>query len=80
MAPAPICPVTLWRLEPKCAGVGIGVFPDYSIAKDWNKAPAPEDLTNPNEENHRIYMKYYGIYRSLYENNRELFEELAQIQ
>jgi xylulokinase len=62
------------------AGVGIGVFPDYSIAKEWNKAPAPEDLSKPNEENHRIYMKYYEIYRSLYENNRELFCELAQIQ
>ena len=62
------------------AGVGIGVFPDYSVAKEWNKAPAPEDLNQPNEKNHRIYMKYYEIYRRLYENNRELFCELARIQ
>jgi len=62
------------------AGVGVGVFDDYTVARRWNREPAPEDLAEPNAENHRLYTKYYDVYRRLYENNRELFEELAGIR
>jgi xylulokinase len=78
----------LWRRESKgapvgnaiAAGVGIGVYKDYSITREWNNAASEEDISEPIPENHKIYMQYYSIYRELYENNINLFSDLAGIQ
>lgn len=76
-----------WRRESKgapvgnaiVAGVGTGVYKDYSIAKQWAGETREEDITYPNDHNNRLYMKYFDIYRTLYENNKGLFEQLAQV-
>jgi xylulokinase len=77
----------VWKKESKgapvgnaiAAGVGIGVYKDYSIAAQWNDTGSQEDLTNPILGNNATYMKYYQIYRQLYIRNKELFEDLSEI-
>lgn len=77
-----------WRRESKgapvgnavAAGVGVGVYRDYSVVTDWLGGTKPEDTTEPDTGNHEIYMEHYRIYRKLYENNRELFRELAALR
>ena len=77
-----------WRRESKgapvgnaiAAGVGVGIFKDYSIAKKWAGETKKEDTTIPNLKNNQVYMKYYDIYRELYDNNKDLFQRLADIK
>ena len=77
----------LWARESKGApvgnainaGVGVGVFNDFGIARQWYAAPRDEDLTEPIQRNHDTYMDYFQIYRELYERNKELFLSLAQL-
>lgn len=78
----------IWRKEIKgapvgnaiAAGVGIGVYKDYSITNQWNSASDQENLSLPIPDNNETYMKYYTIYRRLYDQNKELFEELSNLQ
>ncbi len=59
------------------AGKAVGVFDDYSIAKE--KAEYIEPL-EPDRKLHEMYMDYYAIYRSLYEHLRQDFVELALLR
>ena len=57
------------------AGVGVGVFKDYSPAKSWAKTT---DSHSPDPERHNRYMKCYEIYRKVYEDVKGDFEPLAK--
>jgi len=57
------------------AGVGVGIFKDYTIAKDWIKITSSH---NPDPEKNEKYMKFYNIYRKIYEDVKENYELLAQ--
>ena len=62
------------------AGVGVGVFKDYSIATEWNFSDQKETILEPISQNNEIYMKYMRLYRELYQRNKDLFNELSQIR
>jgi sugar (pentulose or hexulose) kinase len=57
-----------------CAGVGVGLYKDYDVVKDWVKLA---QRCTPNPENHARYRKLYGIYRDLYPAVKDLFTRLA---
>jgi xylulokinase len=57
------------------AGVGVGVFKDYSLAKSWAKTT---DHHQPDPQLHEHYMKLYEIYRHVYEDVKGNFEPLAR--
>lgn len=58
------------------AGVATGVFRDFSIAKEWAEYI---DRMEPNQENHELYMRYFALYKRLYEHVKEDFRELARL-
>ncbi|NOZ27066.1 MAG: FGGY-family carbohydrate kinase [Chloroflexi bacterium] len=58
------------------AGVATGVFKDFSVAKEWAEYI---DRMEPNGENHELYMRYFALYKRLYEHVKEDFRELAQL-
>ncbi|HHY45784.1 MAG TPA: FGGY-family carbohydrate kinase [Firmicutes bacterium] len=57
-----------------CAGVGVGVFKDYSVAKEFVKVT---EVIEPDPEKHEYYTRLYRIYRDLYPALRRHFEDLA---
>ena len=59
------------------AGLGVGLFKDAREIKKWLgfREPAKTDV-----KTHGIYSKYYGLYKRLYEQTREIMAELAEIQ
>ncbi len=59
------------------AGVGVGVFKDFSVAKRWIEVG---DRTEPDSATTEIYKKYYPIFLELYERNKELYEKLAMVR
>lgn len=59
------------------AGVGVGVFKDFSIAKKWIEIG---DKLEPNPSNTEIYKKYYPIFLELYERNKDLYVRLANVR
>jgi len=58
------------------AGVGCGMFKDYSIVKDWISV---SDVTTPIPQNEEIYNDLYKIFRNLYEEVRGNYEALGNI-
>ncbi len=56
------------------AGVGVGVFKDYSVVNEWLNLA---DSHQPKPENNKEYMKYYEIYKRLYKDNKKSFNLLA---
>jgi ribulokinase len=59
------------------AGVGTGVFKDFSVAKEWIEIG---DRTNPDPTNSKIYEKYFPIFLELYEKNKELYRKLYELR
>jgi xylulokinase len=59
------------------AGVGVGVFKDFSVAKKWIKIG---DRIEPDPAATEIYKKYYPIFLEMYERNKELYEKLAEVK
>ena len=59
------------------AGVACGLFPDFSVAKEWAEFVAPME---PDAENHARYMEYFDLYKRLYEHVKEDFAALADIR
>ena len=59
------------------AGVGTGVFKDFSIVNRWTEVV---DRTEPIASNTEIYKKYYNIFVELYRRNKDLYVELAKIR
>ncbi|MDI9241727.1 hypothetical protein [Fusibacillus kribbianus] len=58
------------------AGVGVGVFKDYQVAKDWAKVGANH---TPNMENKAVYDKMFPLYLKLYEQLRDCYPQLAEL-
>lgn len=59
------------------AGVAVGIFKDFAIAKEKAEYVDPMD---PVPENHERYMDYYSLYGRLYSHIREDYLELARIR
>ena len=57
------------------AGVGVGIFKDYQVAKGFVQLGA---TSVPNPDNHTQYMKMYAIYRDLYPAVKDLYVRLAE--
>ncbi|MDL2289566.1 FGGY-family carbohydrate kinase [Clostridia bacterium OttesenSCG-928-F22] len=58
------------------AGVGTGVFKDFSVAKPWSTI---SHFHEPNAEAHEKYMEYYAIYQRLYMRLKDEYAELAKV-
>ena len=58
------------------AGVSVGVFEDFSIAKEKVNYI---DYMEPNQETHERYMEYFEIYRNLYAHLKNDFTDLYQV-
>lgn len=59
------------------AGVGTGMYP--SVAAACDAAIRVRSRQEPDKEKHGEYMKYYGIYRRLYNSLKQDYRELAGI-
>ncbi len=59
------------------AGVATGLFKDFSIAKE--KAEYIERM-EPDADNHRLYMDYFGLYKDLYDHLKEDFRTLDRLR
>ncbi len=57
------------------AGVGVGMFKNLGEINCWVKT---EKAFTPNPENHQRYGPFYRIFRSLYDNTRQLMHELPR--
>jgi len=58
------------------AGVGVGIFKDYSMVKDWVQYSA---INEPNKENNKIYMDLFGVYKEVYGGVKGQYNVLADI-
>jgi xylulokinase len=58
------------------AGVGVGLFNNLSEINKWVHE---KSVIQPNADNHKKYELLYLIYRSLYENTKELMHQLTGI-
>ncbi|MCL5070369.1 MAG: xylulokinase [Actinobacteria bacterium] len=59
------------------AGVGCGIY--KSVQAAVSKIIKEKDETSPIKENVEIYKKFYGIYKSLYEDLKQDFADLVKI-
>jgi xylulokinase len=59
------------------AGVATGIFKDFSVAKEWSEYIDPME---PDEENHKLYMDYFKLYKELYEHVKEDYKKLALLR
>lgn len=57
------------------AGVGVGIYKDYNVVKDWVELG---EHSVPNPENTARYRKLYEIYRDLYPALKEHYVKLAE--
>ncbi len=58
------------------AGVAAGVFKDFSIAKEKTELV---DRLEPDQGNHERYMKYFGIYKDIYNHVKDDYRHLAEL-
>jgi ribulokinase len=59
------------------AGVATGIFPDFSIAKEWVEYVDP---THPDPANHARYMEYFDLFKCIYQNSKQNFKELSRLR
>jgi xylulokinase len=59
------------------AGVASGIFKDFSIAK---KKTEYVDLMEPDKKNHELYMDYFKVYKSVYNNLKNDFVDLDKLR
>ena len=57
------------------AGVGVGIFKDYNVVRQWVRLGA---RSIPNSQNHERYMKIYDIFHDLYPALKDQFVRLAE--
>ncbi len=58
------------------AGVGTGVFKDFSIVKKWSSNICQKNT--PDAQTHEQYMKLYNVYRNVYEDIKGNYKLLAE--
>lgn len=59
------------------AGVGVGVFKDFSIARD---KVTHIDRMEPDKATHDLYMDYFALYKDLYGHVKQDFRSLAALR
>ncbi len=59
------------------AGTGAGIY--RTVAEGCKAAVRSRKTNTPEKTGHEIYMKYYGIYRSLYPVLKDLFSDISKI-
>ncbi|MCD6596580.1 MAG: FGGY-family carbohydrate kinase [Bacteroidales bacterium] len=59
------------------AGVATGIFKDFSVAKDWVEYVEPLE---PDVDTHNLYMEYFALYKSIYENLKGDFKTLTKLR
>jgi xylulokinase len=59
------------------AGVAVGLFRDYSVARQWTRYVAPME---PDPRSHQLYLEYFALYKSLYAHVKDDFRTLAQLR
>ncbi len=59
------------------AGVASGIFKDFSIAKEKTEYV---DRMEPDKKNHELYMDYFKVYKSVYNNLKNDFVELDKLR
>ena len=59
------------------AGVGVGIFPNFDVAKRFIAA---NEVHRPDGATHEIYERGFALYRKLYEDNRENYEILSELK
>ena len=58
-----------------CAGVGVGIYKNYDIVKDWIELGAH---SKPNPKTNALYRKLYGIYLDLYPAVKNFYVRTAE--
>ncbi len=58
-----------------CAGVGIGMYPDFSVMEKLN---GTEYVIEPNPENEAVYARMYDIFNESYEALERVYGSLAE--
>lgn len=58
------------------AGVGVGVFDDFSVAKDW---ATYTDHLEPDSATHALYGEYFQVYKNVYSSLEPNFRELQSL-
>jgi xylulokinase len=58
-----------------CAGVGVGIYKNYEMVKDWVTLG---EHSIPNPDNYALYQKLYPLYRALYPALKDFFVRLAE--
>lgn len=59
------------------AGVATGLFPDFSVAREWVEYVEP---MKPDAANHARYMDYFGLYKRIYEHVKQDYRDLATLR
>jgi xylulokinase len=59
------------------AGVATGVFPDFSVTKEWVEYVEP---MAPDAANHARYLEYFALYKQIYAHVKEDFQSLARLR
>ena len=57
------------------AGYGAGIFNNFKALRTWRKV---EETTKPRSDVHRTYMKFYSIYRKMYDSLKDLYVKDAK--
>jgi len=58
------------------AGVAVGVFPDFSVAKERARYV---ELLEPDDRNHQIYQEFFDLYKSTYSHVQDGFKSLQSL-
>ena len=59
------------------AGVAVGLFPDFDVAKNFIKV---DQTHHPDAAQHEIYEKYFAVYRELYGDVKRHYETISRIR
>jgi xylulokinase len=58
------------------AGVAVGVFPDFSVAKERARYV---ELLEPDDRNRQIYQEFSGLCKSIYSHVQDGFKSLQSL-
>ncbi len=59
------------------AGVATGIFKNYSMCKEWAEYIDPME---PDAKNHELYMEYFELFKSIYNNVKADYRRLAELR
>lgn len=60
-----------------CAGVGIGIFADYSVAEKWNMV---QSYQIPKQQNVQLYEELYRVFNKSYESLKDVLENWEPLE